>query len=125
MMELLIAFRCIFQIENNLSYKINSIRVTLIREEARSSRNALYERVESKPVMTQISTVNLNLNGKLPLGKGSLSERVSFPLDTNILPSVLTDYTLRREYRLNIKALLSGMNGTIDKTFTVIINQER
>lgn len=108
-----------------MSYKINSIRITLVREEARSTRNAIYERVESKPVMTPVVTVNVNFNGKLPLGKGKLSERVSIPLDANLLPSVLTDYTLRREYRLNVKAMLSGMNGSIDKTFTIIVNQEK
>lgn len=85
----------------------------------------MYERVEEKPVYTQIVGVNSNLEGKLPMGKGKITERVRLNTECSLLPTVLTDYTIRREYRLNIKAMLSGMNGTIDRTFTIIINQEK
>ena len=101
------------------------MRLALVREEARSTRNAQYERVESKPVITQVAGTVENLNGRLPMGKGKISERISFPLSGTLLPSVLTDYTLRREYKLKVKAVLSGMNGSIDKEFTIIITQEK
>lgn len=110
-----------FVVDNNSSVKLMSVKVLLIREEARAERKSNGERCESKAVSTPVLCVESNLGKKLPLGMGVLSETVLLPISPDIQGSVLGDVSFRREYKLKTRCIISGIHNSVDMEFPVII----
>ena len=110
-----------FVVDNNSTVKLMSVKVLLVREEARAERKSNGERCEGKPVSTAVMCVESNLGKKLPLGVGVLSEVVMLPISPDIQGSILGDISFRREYKLKTRCIISGIHNSVDMEFPVII----
>lgn len=110
-----------FVIDNNSTVKLMSVKVLLVREEARAERKSNGERCEGKAVSTAVMCVESNLGKKLPLAAGVLSETVLLPVSPDVQGSILGDISFRREYKLKTRCIISGIHNSVDMEFPVII----